>query len=422
MLGFLFVVVLVLGINFTLWGLFGLIRLLDDGIGRSRSRRPNPAASAAPGFHIGDVAVLIPAHNEELVLGRTLSSAAALVPIEHVYVVSDGSTDATEIVAKEQGAHVLRLTPGRGKASALVAGLRQFDLGSRYRVVVLVDADTELDADYLSRGLEQFADPRVVAVAGATTTDWERNQDGPLVSRFLLAHRDRVYILTQLLQKFGQGWRRMNVVHIVPGAASMYRVEALAEIELDAPDLVIEDFNMTFEVHHRGLGRVAFHPGVRARTQDPDNFRDYLRQMRRWTLGFWQTVRRHGFWPSRFGLALGITVFELLMSSLFFVSLPLVLVGFGLNEIIGEAVPGVSEPADFLGNAFSPRLLFLAVVVPDYCLTVLAAFVQRRPQYLLLGLGFLGMRIVDAGTALYTLPLSWARRSSGPWVSPARRP
>ena len=289
-------------------------------------------------------------------------------------------------------------------------------------MVLLLDADTELSHDYLTRGLEQFADPSVVAVAGGTTTDWRPTRADPSVTRFLLAHRDRVYLLTQLLQKFGQSWRRTNVVHIVPGAASMYRVEALAQIELDAPGLVIEDFNMTFEVHHKHLGRIAFHPGVRAYTQDPDNLRDYTRQMRRWCLGFWQTVRRHGFWPSRFCLALVVTVFELLMSSLFFVSLPLVAAGARPRRAHRRRGPrGRANRRRYLGDAFDPRLLFLAVVVPDYCLTVLAAIIRRRPQYLMLGLGFLAMRVVDAGTALYTLPLAWARRSSGRWVSPTRR-
>ena len=173
--------------------------------------------------------------------------------------MSDGSDDATEAVAERLGANVLRLEHGRGKASALAAGLQRFDLGARYKVVLLLDADTELSHDYLTRGLQQFADPGVVAVAGGTTTDWHR-RGRSVVTRFLLAHRDRVYLLTQLLQKFGQSWRRTNVVHIVPGAASMYRVEALAEIDLEAPGLVIEDFNMTFEVHRKRLGRIAFHP------------------------------------------------------------------------------------------------------------------------------------------------------------------
>ena len=324
----LFIVVLVLGVNFTLWGAIGLVRIVDDRIFSRRPRRTAAPSSSPASVDVTEVALLIPAHNEELVLGRTVASAAALLPVENIYVVSDGSNDATDAIAGQLGANVLRLEQGRGKASALTAGLETFGLGSRYKVVLLLDADTELSPDYFARGLTQFADPSVVAVAGATTTDWSR-RDRSVFTRFLLAHRDRVYLLTQLLQKFGQSWRRTNVVHIVPGAASMYRVEALAQIELEAPGLVIEDFNMTFEVHHRHLGRIAFHPGVRAITQDPDNLRDYTRQVRRWSLGFWQTVRRHGFWPSRFCLALIVTVFELVVSSLFFVTLPLALLAIG---------------------------------------------------------------------------------------------
>ena len=415
----LFIVVLVVGVNFTVWGTVGLLRIVDDHI-FTRRRRPDPPTTPQAALDVTDVALLIPAHNEELVLGRTVASAAAILPIENVYVVSDGSNDATEAVAEQLGAHVLRLEHGVGKALALTAGLDRFHLGSRYKVVLLLDADTRLSRDYLTRGLKLFSDPGVVAVAGATRTGWRRS-DRSLGARFVLAHRDRVYLLTQLLQKFGQSWRRTNVVHIVPGAASMYRVEALAQIELAAPGLVIEDFNMTFEVHHKHLGRIAFHPGVQAFTQDPDNIRDYTRQMRRWCLGFWQTVRRHGFWPSRFCLALSITVFEVLMSGLFFMSLPLVVLALGLDALVGDAIPAVSETAAYLGSAFDPRLLFLAIFLPDYAMTVLAAIIRRRPQYLVLGLGFLGMRVVDAAAALYTLPLAWTRTSSGKWVSPARR-
>jgi len=243
-----------------------------------------------------------------------------------------------------------------------------------------------------------------------------------VLGRFLVAYRERLYIVVQLLLKYGQAARGANVVSIVPGFASMYRTNALAKIKVLAPGLVIEDFNMTFEVHHKGLGRVAFDPGVRATTQDPDTLGDYTRQMRRWCLGFWQTVRRHGFWPSRFGLALSFSVFDLLLGSLFLVSIPVVLLGLGLHELVGGAFPAVGDEAAYLAGAYDPKLLLLAVVLPDYALTVLVAAVRRRPLYLVLGLGFLVLRVVDAATALYTLPLAWARRSSGRWVSPVRRP
>ena len=55
----------------------------------------------------------------------------------------------------------------------------------------------------------------------------------------------------------------------------MYRVDVLDQIDIAAPGLVIEDFNMTFEVHAKKLGRIAFRPDVAvAYTQDPDTWDD----------------------------------------------------------------------------------------------------------------------------------------------------
>jgi poly-beta-1,6-N-acetyl-D-glucosamine synthase len=54
----------------------------------------------------------------------------------------------------------------------------------------------------------------------------------------------------------------------------MYRSSAPAKIKVLAPGLVIEDFNMTFEIQAKKLGRIAFRPSAAvAYTQDPDNFR-----------------------------------------------------------------------------------------------------------------------------------------------------
>ena len=123
------------------------------------------------------------------------------------------------------------------------------------------------------------------------------------IGRFLVAYRERFYVVIQYLIKYGQAARPINVVSIVPGFASMYRTRILGDIDIAAPGLAIEDFNMTFEVHAKRLGRIAFRPQAAiAYTQDPDTFADYRKQLHRWTLGFWQTVRRHGF---HFGDVLG---------------------------------------------------------------------------------------------------------------------
>ena len=224
-------------------------------------------------------------------------------------------SDRTVEIAEEFGVRVLDLQPNRGKAGALAAAIEYFDLERLFGVVLLLDADTRLSPDYLITGLPLFDQPDVVAVAGRVRC----HADPPprtRMGRFLVSYRSRVYAMTQLLVKYGQAARWANVVTIVPGFASMYRTDILQRIDITAPGLVIEDFNMTFEVHAKKLGRIAFQPDCAvAYTQDPDTWHDYLSQIRRWTLGYWQTVRLHGMHVGRFWTALALQIAELLSSS-----------------------------------------------------------------------------------------------------------
>ena len=142
------------------------------------------------------------------------------------------------------------------------------------------------------------------------------------VGNLLVGHRMRIYAVGQRVLKFGQTSRRLNATPIVPGFASIYRTAVLPRMDMNPPGLAIEDFNMTFEVYQRRLGKVGFTLGAVAVTQDPDNFRDYIRQTRRWALGLWQTVRRHPPRLNLFTAMLALMLHELITSSLLFLMLP----------------------------------------------------------------------------------------------------
>ncbi|GAP54097.1 poly-beta-1,6-N-acetyl-D-glucosamine synthase [Arthrobacter sp. Hiyo6] len=339
--------ILVLGVSTIFWSLVGLIRLATEqyvkrialgptfGVRVARMLQRLPFGIAARGLSNGprsrggassrplqrsqlqrehgrhrargvrilpaNVAVLIAAHNEALVISETIRAAAALVPVRNIHVISDMSADDTAALARAAGVKVLELEANRGKAGALAEGIAHFDLCRKFKVVMLLDADTRPTPDYLETGLPLFSDPSVVAVAGRARSITTPPPSTAL-GRFLVAYRDRLYVVVQLLLKYGQAARGANVVSIVPGFASMYRTSALAKIKVLAPGLVIEDFNMTFEIHAKKLGRIAFHPSAAvAYTQDPDNLQDYIKQVRRWILGFWQTVRRMGCRPGNSG-------------------------------------------------------------------------------------------------------------------------
>ncbi|MQA96286.1 MAG: hypothetical protein GEV11_17175 [Streptosporangiales bacterium] len=263
----------------------------------------------------------------------------------------------------------------------------------------------------------------MVAVAGYAETQW-RPREQSLTGQFITAYRDRLYLLLQVLSRFGQTWRHTNVAYIVPGFASVYRSTALRQIDVNPHGLVIEDFNMTFELHRKRLGRIGFKPGVKAYCQEPHTLGDYYRQVRRWTLGFWQTVRRHGVWPSLFWAALILLILEVVVTSIGFLAAIGLAVFLALPPLTGDAVLGwdlyAENHAALSGLITLPALAF-GIFVPDYFMTCMVAAYRRRPKYLLLGMGFLALRAVDAAISLRTIPQGWTTRSTGVWRSPSRR-
>jgi biofilm PGA synthesis N-glycosyltransferase PgaC len=414
----LVLIVLILGVNLTLWTFVGGVRLAAERLKGDR----DPPAGGAGKLSPADVAVVVPAHNEEPVIAATLDSVLRLVPVENVHVVADGCIDRTAAIARTRGVSVLELTPGRGKAGALQTALRRFGILERFAVLLIVDADTRLDQRYLERGLPMLERLGVVALAGYARAGW-RPRELSLVGRYLVSYRTRLYAVLQWL-RYGQTWRWTNVTAVVPGFASMYRTDVLGAMDLNPPGLVIEDFNMTFEVHRQGLGKIAFRPAVHATTQDPDNLRDYFRQVLRWHLGFWQTIRRHRLWFSGFCAALVLFVAEVLIASAGIIVLVGLLVGVGIALLVSQVTPNDGWLAELSGitDYLAPPNLLLYLVLPDYLITCVTALALRRPSMLLYGVGFLGLRLIDAVAALLAIPLAWRTRSNGRWTSPTRRP
>lgn len=415
MVAFFILFIMVFGVNTTVWGLVGLGRVGATVVRRSRKELPGVGLAA------GDVAVLIAAHNEELVIANTIRSASALVPLGNIFIASDASVDCTATVARASGANVLELLPNRGKAGALVAAIEHFQLAQNFTIVMLLDADTQLSSNYLDTALPYFNDPNTVAVAGRVSTIADP-ESPTLIGRFLVAYRERFYYAVQYLLKFGQAARGANVVSIVPGFASLYRSAVLQHIQIDAPGLAIEDFNMTFEVHAKKLGRIAFHPHAAvAYTQDPDNFADYSNQLGRWALGFWQTLGRHRLRIGSFWGSLIFFVIELVSSSILMV---LILPGLLLSiaaTLWMTLTPGITGAVAWFAAYLPPSAIVAGVLLPDYLLTIAVVLIVRRPKYLLLGLAFPVMRVVDSLICLRALPRAIFGTSSGKWKSPARR-
>lgn len=396
-----------LGLSITFWCAVGLCRLVWEGLFASRKHGAR--------LSVADVAVVIPAHNEEVALPKCLAALTVIVPASQIYVASDGSKDRTVEIAREAGCNVFDIQPNGGKAKALAGVIEEFELCDRYKAVLIQDADSEIDPHYLDNALPLFDDPRNVVVAGHVLSRW-RNQFWPSLDMVYAAYRTRLYCLLQAAFQYGQTWRGMNAAYIAPGFASMYRTSVLKHIDITAPGLVIEDFNMTFEVQHKRLGRVVYTPRARCSSEDPLTLKDYRKQVQRWYLGFWQTVRRHGIWPSFFWLSLGVLLVELLTVSAFALTLPVMLVLYFAADI---PVPAFSLFAMKV-EIMSPVPLVILFLVIDYALTIAVSLIARRPSMLVYGLLFPFIRLLDAALFWRALVNSFVAKSDGRWVSPQR--
>lgn len=112
------------------------------------------------------ISYIVPAHNEERLLGATLralhaASAAVGEPYE-IIVADDSSSDATTTVAASCGARVVRVTH-RQIAATRNSGAR-VALGDR---LVFVDADTLVDAAVIRAALQALRDGAVGGGAAA---------------------------------------------------------------------------------------------------------------------------------------------------------------------------------------------------------------------------------------------------------------
>lgn len=118
--------------------------------------RRRPAAPAPERDDRFRATVLIPAHDEEPVLGATLRTLAPqLGPRDRVLVVADNCTDRTAGIARAHGAWVLERTDPdrRGKGYALAFGLDALRADPP-DVVVMLDADCRVRDGALARLVE----------------------------------------------------------------------------------------------------------------------------------------------------------------------------------------------------------------------------------------------------------------------------
>jgi biofilm PGA synthesis N-glycosyltransferase PgaC len=247
------------------------------------------------------LALLIPAHNEELLLAATIQSAidAGQNPND-IYVVDDNSHDNTTAIAAARLGKGLVLKVGRsGKAMAVQKAIAHFDLAGRYEWLHVSDADSVFGQHYFTF-YKNNLDRHYAAAVGVVQSH---------KGNWICTYRAFSYTYGQMIIRRIQSW--FDMISVLPGPVTCFRTDILDKLDFDTTSLT-EDFDITLQLYRKKLGRIKFIPSAVSYTQDPRTLKDFWAQTLRWSRGFFQGVKKYriGLRPQRIDISIGITLVE----------------------------------------------------------------------------------------------------------------
>jgi poly-beta-1,6-N-acetyl-D-glucosamine synthase len=230
------------------------------------------------------LALVIPAHNEEVVLGSTIASAIAAGQLARdIFVVDDNSSDRTAEIATALVGHENVLSvPQSGKGRAIEQLVRTFTLTQRYEWIHIADADGVFAKDYFAIFRRALQKTDAVAATG-----YIRSLPGGWISKY------RVYEYTVGLEIMRRIQNWLGVITVMPGPTSAFRSNIWDKLDF-AVDSLTEDFEVTLQIHRQKLGKIAYIPRAKTFTQDPKNLHDYVKQITRWYRWNFRGMQRHG--------------------------------------------------------------------------------------------------------------------------------
>jgi biofilm PGA synthesis N-glycosyltransferase PgaC len=277
------------------------------------------------------VTVLIPAYNEEAVIGTSVRAAlASEYPRLEVLVLDDGSTDGTEAAAIEaaggdERCRVIRDPVNRGKAERLNAGFA----AAAHEYVVVTDADGHLLPHTVRHLVDRItASPLLAAVAG-----------GPFVT-----NRGRLISALQVLEAaaiIGLIRRTQSLtgrVGTVAGVLAIFRRDRVIAAGGFDGRMATEDIDLTWRLLMAGW-TTAYEPRALVGMEVPATLPALWAQRKRWARGQGEVLHVHSRevfrWRNR---RMWLVALESVASLLWVLGLACSIVLAVLNVFFGESL------------------------------------------------------------------------------------
>jgi cellulose synthase/poly-beta-1,6-N-acetylglucosamine synthase-like glycosyltransferase len=227
--------------------------------------------------------ILIPAHNEEKVIGYTIEAMLNLkYPKDKltVMVINDGSKDSTKDIIESYAAKDSRVVlydvpkgqGGKGKSRALNLGVKQV----KSEVIAIYDADNTPDPmslNYLVANL--ISSKELGAVIGKFRTV---NKNRNLLTRF-------INIETLSFQSMLQAGRwQLHNIATLPGTNFVIWRKLIDDLNGWDEEALTEDTELSIRIYELGY-KIKFVPYAITYEQEPESWKVWIKQRVRWVRG-----------------------------------------------------------------------------------------------------------------------------------------
>jgi biofilm PGA synthesis N-glycosyltransferase PgaC len=231
------------------------------------------------------VTLLVPAYNEELVIGTCVKAALALdYPSLEILVLDDGSTDGTAQVATEAAVGDRRVTVlsdavNLGKADRLNLGFAR----ATYELVAVIDADTHLEPSAMKFLVARIdRSPRIAAVAGSAHVTNRTNLSASL----------QIVEAASIIGLIRRTQAVIGTVGVVAGVLGLFRRDAVVAAGGYDPRMATEDIDLSWRLLIAGWD-TTFEPHALVGMQVPTTLGALWKQRCRWARGQGEVLHRH---------------------------------------------------------------------------------------------------------------------------------
>lgn len=251
------------------------------------------------------ILALVPAHNEEQIIGQAITALRAQTrPPDRIVVVADNCTDRTVPLAESLGAEVyVTVRNTAKKAGALNQALDHYLPGMAATDFVFVqDADSVIRTEFLGNAEDWFSRRPRLGALGGTFRALPYAPGAGFQERLLWRLQDNEYA------RYQRDVERLNgKCLVVTGTAALFKVGTMQEIKAERgrrlprgggsyydTTVLTEDNEISFAIMHLGYDILAPHDCL-LETDAMTTFGDLYRQRLRWKRGAVENCFQYGF-------------------------------------------------------------------------------------------------------------------------------